>query len=359
MDLNNIAVIYGSDSSEWEVSVRSGEFTASQIDGEKFDVYEIFARFGKWVVKAYRLKGQERVLIPEEERPEVCKTDFSAVVAGTKVKFDYAYIMQHGTPGENGLMQGYLEMLGVPHSGCNAFVSAITFDKFSCKSYLKDVDFVKCAKDIFLRKGESFEGLAEQAVAKLGLPMFVKPTDGGSSFGVTKVKAVEDFDAAVEVAFSEGQMLIAELEARDEVSEIIATEDCLEMTYYLENAPVTDDAGERLTTLFGLMGCNLEDVHILDADEEHDLATIVELNHHTLTEQGKRDWADVLGAKVTRIYDGYYGTQIEVTGCDPARLEAFSKMLAGECTIAESERWLNPASDDTTFELKYDDGGVQ
>ena len=210
MDLNNIAVIYGSDSSEWEVSVRSGEFTASQIDGERFNVYEIFARFGKWVVKAYRLKGQERVLISEEERPDVCKTDFSAVVGGEKVKFDYAYIMQHGTPGENGLMQGYLEMIGVPHSGCNAFVSAITFDKFSCKSYLKDVDFVKCAKDIFLRKGESVEGLAEKAVEKLGLPMFVKPTDGGSSFGVTKVKTVEDFDRAVEYAFSEGNMLIAE-----------------------------------------------------------------------------------------------------------------------------------------------------
>lgn len=210
MDLNNIAVIYGSDSSEWEVSVKSGEFTASQIDGERFDVYEIFARFGKWVVKAYRLKGQERVLIPEEERPEICKTDFSAVVAGAKVKFDYAYIMQHGTPGENGLMQGYLEMLGVPHSGCNAFVSAITFDKFSCKSYLKDVDFVKCADDIFMRKGESLEGMAQKAVEKLGLPMFVKPTDGGSSFGVTKVKTVGDFDKAVEYAFSEGNMLIAE-----------------------------------------------------------------------------------------------------------------------------------------------------
>ena len=210
MDLNNIAVIYGSDSSEWEVSVRSGEFTASQIDGERFNVYEIFARFGEWVVKAYRLKGQERVLIPEDERPEVCKTDFSAMVCGEKVRSDYAYIMQHGTPGANGLMQGYLEMLGVPHSGCNAFVSAITFDKFSCKSYLKDVDFVKCAKDIFLRKGESYEGLAVQAVEKLGLPMFVKPTDGGSSFGVTKVKKVEDFDKAVDVAFSEGQMLIAE-----------------------------------------------------------------------------------------------------------------------------------------------------
>ena len=107
-------------------------------------------------------------------------------------------------------MQGYLEMLGVPHSGCNAFVSAITFDKFSCKSYLKDVDFVKCADDIFLRKGDSIEGVAEKAVRRLGLPMFVKPTDGGSSFGVTKVKSVEDFDKAVEYAFSEGTMLIAE-----------------------------------------------------------------------------------------------------------------------------------------------------
>jgi len=207
---NSVVVIYGSDSSEWEVSVRSGEFTASQIDGSRYDVYEMFARFGNWTLVAYRKRGEERVLIPEQERPVIDKTDFSVVLDGNKVKFDYAYIMQHGTPGENGLMQGYLEMLGVPHSGCNAFVSAITFDKFSCKSYLKDVDFVKCADDLFLRKGEGTSGLAEKAVQKLGLPMFVKPTDGGSSFGVTKVKTVEDFDKAVEYAFSEGNMLIAE-----------------------------------------------------------------------------------------------------------------------------------------------------
>ena len=210
MIMKNIAVIYGSDSSEWEVSVRSGEFTASQIDGNRFDVYEVFARFGKWTLAAYRKAGCGRVLIPEQERPQIEKTDFSVMLEGVKVKFEYAYIMQHGTPGENGLMQGYLEMLGVPHSGCNAFVSAITFDKFSCKSYLKDVDFVKCADDIFLRKGEQIEGLAQKAVDKLGLPMFVKPTDGGSSFGVTKVKTVDDFDKAVDYAFSEGNMLIAE-----------------------------------------------------------------------------------------------------------------------------------------------------
>ena len=210
MKYNKIAVIYGSDSSEWEVSCRSGEFTASRIDGAKFDVYEIFARFGRWTLAAYRKKNSMRVVIPEGERPVIDKNDFSVTVAGEKVKFDYAYIMQHGTPGENGLMQGYLEMLGVPHSGCNAFVAAMTFDKFSCKSYLKDVDFVKCAEDMFIRKGEYLEGLAEKAVQKLGLPMFVKPTDGGSSFGVTKVKTVEDFDKAVEYAFSEGNMLIAE-----------------------------------------------------------------------------------------------------------------------------------------------------
>lgn len=210
MEYSSIAVIYGSDSSEWEVSVRSGQFTASQIDGNKYDVYEIFARFGDWRVTAYRKKGRERVTISEELRPQIDKSDFSALIDGEKVKFDFAYIMQHGTPGENGLMQGYLEMLGVPHSGCNAFVAAMTFDKFSCKSYLKDVDYVKCADDIFLRKGEDLEGLAQEAVEKLGLPMFVKPTDGGSSFGVTKVKNIEDFDKAVELAFSEGNMLLAE-----------------------------------------------------------------------------------------------------------------------------------------------------
>ncbi len=208
--MKNIAVIYGSDSSEWEVSVRSGEFTSSQIDGEKYNVYEIFARFGEWSLVAYRPKGGERKVLPEGARPAINKNVFSVDIDGVEVKFDYAYIMQHGTPGENGLMQGYLEMLGVPHSGCNAFVSAMTFDKFSCKSYLKDVDYVKCADDIFMRKGESLEGLAEKAVAKLGLPMFVKPTDGGSSFGVTKVKSVEEFDRAVEYAFAEGNMLIAE-----------------------------------------------------------------------------------------------------------------------------------------------------
>ena len=99
--MKNIAVIYGSDSSEWEVSVRSGEFTASQLDGTRYNVFEIFARFGNWSLRACRMNGQPRQEIPRES-VIVDKTDFSVILDGEKIKFDYAYIMQHGTPGENG-----------------------------------------------------------------------------------------------------------------------------------------------------------------------------------------------------------------------------------------------------------------
>ena len=210
MKKNKVAVIYGSDSSEWEVSCRSGEFTSSRIDGTKYDVFEIFARFGKWTLVSYRMKNSMRVIFPEDERPQIDKTDFSVVIDGKKINFDYAYIMQHGTPGENGLMQGYLEMLGIPFSSCSAFVSAMTFDKFSCKNYLRNVDFVKCADDVFIRRGDDVAGMADKVIGKLGLPLFVKPTDGGSSFGVVKVKKAEDFESAVEQAFAEGKTVLAE-----------------------------------------------------------------------------------------------------------------------------------------------------
>ena len=114
------------------------------------------------------------------------------------------------------------------------------------------------------------------------------------------------------------------------------------------------DNADHHMTLFTLLSCPLENVHLVDADVEHDLATIVELDQNTLTDEGKREWSDVLGAKVTCIFNGIYGTQIEVTGCDPARLGAFSKMLAGECTLSESERWLNPVADDEVFDMKFE-----
>ena len=205
----SIAVIYGSDSSEWEVACRSGEFTASRID-EKYDVYEILARFGKWSVVAVRKSNSMRVTFPEGSQPEIDKTDFSVSILGEKGKFDYAYIMQHGRPGENGLLQGYLEMIGVPYSSCNAFVSAVTFDKFSCKTYLRDVDFISCAPDLFVRLGADLKDVAAKVSANLKYPVFVKPTDSGSSFGITKVKCEEELESAINCAYRESPTVLIE-----------------------------------------------------------------------------------------------------------------------------------------------------
>lgn len=205
-----IAVIYGSDTSEWEISCRSGEFTAESIDNTVYEVYEIFARFGKWQLAAYRKKNSQRVAIEEKSRPDINKSDFSVVLDGEKVNFDYAYIMQHGTPGENGLTQGYLQIIGIPFSSCDSFVSAVAFDKYSCKTYIRNLDCVKFAPDVFVRKGDDADAFVAKVNATLSYPVFVKPTAGGSSFGVTKVKKPEDLREALKYAFSEGDTVIAE-----------------------------------------------------------------------------------------------------------------------------------------------------
>lgn len=206
----SIAVIYGSDSSEWEVSCRSGEFVASRIDGNEYDVFEIFARFGKWQLIAFKKKNAMRVTFPEGSRPEIDKTDFSINVLGERTRFDYAYIVQHGSPGESGELQGYLEMLGIPFSTCNSSVSTIAFDKYACKSYIRDLNIVKCAPDALVRKGSDVSAICGKAAENLRFPVFVKPTIGGSSFGVTMVKKAVDLQGAVEYAFSEGPAVLIE-----------------------------------------------------------------------------------------------------------------------------------------------------
>lgn len=206
----SIAVVYGSDSSEWEVSCRSGEYVASRIDETEYDIYEIFARFGKWSLVALRKQNSMRVTFAEGARPEVDKTDFSVRIYGEKVKFDFAYIIQHGFPGETGHLQGYLEMLGVPFSSCSAFVSSVVFDKYACKSYVRGADPVLCAPDIFVRKGADLEAVARQAAEKLQFPVFVKPTNAGSSFGITRVTEPEALPEAIQYAFSECPTVIIE-----------------------------------------------------------------------------------------------------------------------------------------------------
>ena len=187
----NIALIYGGNSSEWQISIQSGKFVASHIDKDRYNVYEVLLRGASWSVGG----------------TEIDKTDFSLTVGCEKIRFDMAFILIHGTPGENGLLQGYLEMLGVPFNTCSAFVSALTFDKHSCKRFL-DFAGVKMAKDLFLRRGSEYT--PAEIVRELGLPLFVKPSNGGSSFGVTKVKHEDELAAAMEEAFKECDSVLIE-----------------------------------------------------------------------------------------------------------------------------------------------------
>lgn len=208
-----IALIYGGNSEEVGISIQSGKNVSGCICREKYDVYEVLLRGVSW-----RVLNPDAGAVPEDfvdkcledsgsVGVEVDKTDFSFVHEGKRVKFDMAFIMIHGTPGENGLLQGYLEMMGIPYNTCSAYVSAITFDKHSCKRFIEHAG-VKMAKDVFLRRGSGYS--VEEIVGQLGLPLFVKPTNGGSSFGITKVKSVEQLAPAIELAFREYDSVIIE-----------------------------------------------------------------------------------------------------------------------------------------------------
>jgi D-alanine-D-alanine ligase len=131
----------------------------------------------------------------------VDKNDFSIRLDNRHIRFDCAFIIIHGTPGENGLLQSYFELLKIPYTSCNAFVSALTFDKYACKAYLRDSG-IDMADDILLKKDENVD--AGNLVKRLGLPVFVKPNAGGSSFGVTKVNSADELNSALDSARNEG-----------------------------------------------------------------------------------------------------------------------------------------------------------
>lgn len=192
----NIAVIYGGPSSERPISILSGRYAASVIDRDRYNVYEILFNTDNWQLVEW--DGEQMNV-----KGVVDKGNFSC----GGVKFNCACIMIHGIPGENGLLQGYFEMLGVPVTTCSSFVCTIAFNKYSCKRLLLDTG-VKMADDVFLRRGEGFD--ADAIVARLGLPLFVKPSDGGSSFGVTKVKSAGEIAAAVECALRESDTVLIE-----------------------------------------------------------------------------------------------------------------------------------------------------
>lgn len=200
----NIALLAGGNSSERTIALQSAVQISMSFDVEKYNVWLIDVYKNRFI---YRENGVEY---------DVDLNDFSIKKGDQRIKLDYAYVMIHGTPGEDGHIQGYLEMMGIPFSSCDMVSSVITFDKVTTKRTVADAG-IPLAKEILLRRGDVVD--SEQIVSQLGLPLFVKPNASGSSYGVTKVKSVDELPAAVAAAFEESsEVLVEEFIAGREVA---------------------------------------------------------------------------------------------------------------------------------------------
>ena len=191
-----IAIVAGGDSSENPVSLRSAATILEFMDKDKYEPYILEVEGKNWQVHV-----KEGVSVP------VDRNDFSFTFEGRKTTFDYAYIIIHGTPGENGVFEGYLRLMRIPFSTCDVLASALTFNKFMLNMTLRSAD-VNVARSIRIRKGDKVN--PDEVIESVGLPCFIKPTDGGSSFGTTKVKTREQIIPAVEDAFKENCEIMIE-----------------------------------------------------------------------------------------------------------------------------------------------------
>ena len=196
MEKLKIALLAGGDSPEREIALQSAAQIAAALDRGKYDVTVIDLHRRDWHYTA-----------PDGRQWQVDKNDFSLTVEGERREFDYALVIIHGTPGEDGRLQGYLDMMGVPYSSCSMVSSVITFDKITTKRTLAGRG-INLAREVFLRRDEAFD--AARIVADLGLPLFVKPNANGSSFGVTKVHTPEELPAAIAAAFAQGDEILVE-----------------------------------------------------------------------------------------------------------------------------------------------------
>ncbi len=188
-----IALLAGGDSSEREIALQSAAQIDAALDHDKYDITLIDLHGRDWHYTA-----------PDGRTWQLDKNDFSLTVEGARKEFDYALIVIHGTPGEDGRLQGYLDMMGIPYSSCSMTSSVITFDKITTKRTLAGRG-INLARERFLRRGEAWDAMS--IVGELGLPLFVKPNASGSSFGVTKVRQAE---AAIATAFTESDEILIE-----------------------------------------------------------------------------------------------------------------------------------------------------
>ena len=191
-----VAIIAGGDSSEHEVSMNSAKGIYSFIDKERYNLYIVELSKKAW-----------EAVLPDGTRSKIDKNDFSFMDGDKKIKPDFAYITIHGTPGENGILQGYFELLDIPYSTCDVLVSAMTFSKFTLNQYLKGFG-IRVAESMLVNKHFGIDD--KDVIEKIGLPCFIKPNASGSSFGVTKVKTADQIQPALQAAFAESDDVMIE-----------------------------------------------------------------------------------------------------------------------------------------------------
>jgi len=193
-----IAIVCGGDSSEHDVSLRSAQGLYSFFDKQRYNVYIVDIKGLDWHVE-----------LPGGITTKIDRNEFTFVEDGKKRYFDYAYITIHGTPGENGRLQGYFDLIGLPYSTSGVLVEAMTFDKFVLNQYLKGYG-VSVADSLLIRKGYEAVVSDEEVESKIGMPCFVKPAADGSSFGVTKVKNADQLAPAIRKAMLESPEVMVE-----------------------------------------------------------------------------------------------------------------------------------------------------
>ncbi len=191
----NVAVVMGGYSDESLISLRSGQLILNNLDKSKYTVYEIHILINEWYC------------LFEEVKYPISKENFSVTIDNQNIKFDVAINTIHGTPGEDGHLQAYWELVNIPYSGCNFYQSALTFNKRDTLSVLSKFHVPK-ANSIYVSKGDSIDG--KKIAAELGFPFFVKPNQSGSSLGVSKVDSIDQFEKALEFAFAEDNDILIE-----------------------------------------------------------------------------------------------------------------------------------------------------
>lgn len=191
-----IALLTGGTTGEWVVSVKSAATIAQNIDTNKYDVYKIMLTENGWFYEP-----------ADSVKIEVDKNDFSLNIKGKKIVFDGVFIVIHGSPGEDGKLQGYFDMIGIPYTTCNALTSSITMNKGYTKAIVNGIKNLNVAKSLQLFKDDYN---IEDVKTHLKLPLFVKPNNGGSSIGMSKVKHFDDLQAALDKAFNEDTQVLVE-----------------------------------------------------------------------------------------------------------------------------------------------------